>query len=61
MTRFLLTGALGVAMYTMMIYLIWHSSQEPINKTIDCSVAEFHPDFTPRMREACRLARRQKL
>ena len=28
----------------------------PRTKTIDCRNAEFHPDYTPAMREACRKA-----
>jgi predicted short-subunit dehydrogenase-like oxidoreductase (DUF2520 family) len=26
----------------------------PERRVIDCSLASFHPDFTPAMREACR-------
>lgn len=26
----------------------------PTSKRIDCSMAEFHPDFTPAMRQTCR-------
>jgi hypothetical protein len=26
----------------------------PERRVIDCSMASFHPDFTPAMREACR-------
>ncbi len=26
----------------------------PDRRIIDCSMASFHPDFTPAMREACR-------
>ncbi|CAB4152584.1 hypothetical protein UFOVP608_22 [uncultured Caudovirales phage] len=26
----------------------------PERRIIDCSMASFHPDFTPAMREACR-------
>lgn len=28
-------------------------------KMIDCSIAEFHPDFTSKMKEDCRNARNQ--
>ena len=28
-------------------------------KMIDCSIAEFHPDFTAQMKEDCRNARNQ--
>lgn len=29
----------------------------PETKVYDCSISEFHPDFTPAMRQACRDAR----
>jgi hypothetical protein len=31
------------------------------SKRIDCSQAEFHPDFTAEMKEQCRLARSERL
>jgi hypothetical protein len=61
MTRFLLTGALGVFMYGVMVYFIYQKSLEPPPQKVDCSLAEFHPDFTPRMRELCREERKHKL
>jgi hypothetical protein len=36
----------------------FHASQE---KPLDCSMAEFHPDFTPKMKEQCRMERTRKL
>jgi hypothetical protein len=30
-------------------------------RKIDCGMAEFHPDFTPEMRAACRERRSHKL
>ena len=30
------------------------ASLAPERRIIDCSMASFHPDFTPAMREACR-------
>lgn len=30
-------------------------------KRIDCSMAEFHPDFTPEMKKICRERRSHKL
>lgn len=36
-------------------------SSAPVEgRKIDCGVAEFHPDYTPEMRQACREARRVK-
>jgi hypothetical protein len=30
-------------------------------RKLDCSMAEFHPDYTPEMRQACRERRSHKL
>ena len=32
----------------------------PETKVYDCSISEFHPDFTPAMRQACSKIRGQK-
>jgi len=40
---------------------IWLSQQfTPIERKVDCSMAEFHPDFTAEMKKACREQRRIK-
>jgi hypothetical protein len=37
---------------------IWLSQQfAPIERRIDCSMAEFHPDYTPEIKKACRERR----
>jgi hypothetical protein len=42
--------------------LIWLSFQLATpEKRIDCSMAEFHPDYTAEMRKACRERRSHKL
>jgi hypothetical protein len=33
----------------------------PEERKIDCSLVEFHPDFTPEVRQACRERRRIKV
>lgn len=47
---------LAVVLVTCMwIVLIAASAMvAPERRVIDCSLASFHPDFTPAMREACR-------
>lgn len=47
---------LGVTFVTCLwIVLIAASAAlAPERRIIDCSMASFHPDFTPAMREACR-------
>lgn len=37
------------------------TSHTPMERKVDCSLAEFHPDFTPEIRKACRERRSQKL
>ena len=32
----------------------------PTERKVDCSIAEFHPDITPKQREKCRELRRVK-
>lgn len=42
----------------MAIYIFqYQASQE---KPLDCSMAEFHPDFTTKMKEQCRLIKAGK-
>jgi len=43
--------------------LIWLSFQLATKpkQVIECSMAEFHPDFTDKMRKACRERRSHKL
>jgi hypothetical protein len=51
----------------LMLFLAWLMALyiavgivPPEGRRIDCSLAEFHPDFTPEMRKACREQRRIK-
>jgi uncharacterized membrane protein len=39
------------------IWLTWQFVPDQPRR-IDCSMAEFHPDFTPEVRKACREQRR---
>jgi hypothetical protein len=47
---------LGVTFVTCMWIVLIAASAivAPERRVIDCSLASFHPDFTPAMREACR-------
>lgn len=40
------------------VYIAVHSAPE--YRKVDCGLAEFHPDYTPEMRQACREQRRIK-
>lgn len=48
-----------VMFWTGILSLVWTFSAEP--KRVDCSMSEFHPDFTNKMREQCRAARKEVL
>ena len=36
------------------VLIVASAALAPERRIIDCSMASFHPDFTPAMREACR-------
>lgn len=46
-----------LAWFWGMVMLIIGHFMPSGSRRIDCSLAEFHPDFTPAMRQACRKAR----
>jgi hypothetical protein len=49
---------LAVALLAFWSGAIWLSQQfTPIERRIDCSMAEFHPDYTPEIRKMCRERR----
>jgi hypothetical protein len=54
---FLVAFFIGQVIMTAYIVSRWFPQQ----KRIDCSVAEFHPDYTTEMREQCRLVRSSRL
>ena len=40
-------------------WLLWLVTPEEQYKVYDCSLAEFHPDYPPAVREECRKIRQQ--
>lgn len=48
----------GMAIWLALITMA--NSLGPRTRTIDCGVAEFHPDYTTQMRQACRERRSAK-
>jgi hypothetical protein len=42
---------LGLGIFTIMLSINAQSN----TKVYDCSIAEFHPDFPPRVKEECRM------
>lgn len=53
--KFIALYIAGVSLWGAAVYLV--ITHAPRAKRIDCSMAEFHPDFTSAMREQCRAAR----
>jgi hypothetical protein len=52
---------LAVAIWAVAAALVLLYAPRTDSKRIDCSQAEFHPDFTAEMKEQCRLARSGRL
>jgi hypothetical protein len=48
-----------VIMAILMGMAIW-GIQQPQKKVYNCDLAEFHPDFPVKAREACRVLRREQ-
>jgi len=46
-----------VALWAVLAYLVLTYAPRTNERRIDCSLAEFHPDYTPEMRKQCRLVR----
>jgi hypothetical protein len=53
-TKLIISAVLiAILVYTMIVIEL------PTGKTYDCSLAEFHPDYPVRVKEACRDLRKQ--
>lgn len=50
--------AVGVAI--VLAWLIWLVTPQEHYRVYDCSLAEFHPDYPPQVREECRRIRRDQ-
>lgn len=50
--------AVGVAI--VLAWLIWLVTPQEHYRVYDCSLAEFHPDYPPAVREECRRIRRDQ-
>jgi hypothetical protein len=55
-----MASAMLVVLAAILVVCLWivliaaSAVLAPDRRIIDCSMASFHPDFTPAMREACR-------
>ncbi len=56
----LLFAASVLALYVLVAVLILTAAAKPGVRRIDCSLASFHPDFTPAMRKACQDRHKEK-
>ena len=52
---------IGVGLLLAMIGLIVIGNHLPREQVYDCSLAEFHPDYPPQVREECRRLRSAKI
>ena len=51
--------AFVIAQLAMTVYIVqFHAEPE---RAINCELSEFHPDFTPEMKEQCRMLRSGRL
>ena len=50
-----------VCLLLAMIGIIVFNSDMPTRQYYDCSIAEFHPDYPPQVREECRRLRSAKI
>lgn len=53
--------ALGITLWLGLAYVVLTHAPRTETRRIDCSVAEFHPDYTTKMKEQCRMARAHRL
>lgn len=42
----------------LVLSYVWHYASTRNEHRVDCSMVEFHPDYTTKMREQCRAARK---
>jgi hypothetical protein len=53
--------SIAVVLWAVVCVLVLLYVPPTTHKRIDCSVAEFHPDYTTEMKEQCRLVRSGRL
>lgn len=59
--RFAVLYAVGITLWLGLAYIILTHAPRTNERRIDCGVAEFHPDYTTAMKEACRRVRAHRL
>jgi len=59
--RYIVLLAVGMCLWAALAYVILAYAPRTDARRIDCGVAEFHPDYTTKMKEQCRMARAHRL
>jgi hypothetical protein len=52
---------IALAIWVVALVLVFMYAPRTHTKRLDCTVAEYHPDYTPDMKEQCRLVRSGRL
>ena len=50
-----------IVLCLVMIGIVFFNSDLPNRQYYDCSIAEFHPDYPPQVKEECRRLRSAKI
>jgi len=53
-----LLAVIAVFIAVALAWLLWAISPDEHYRVYDCSLAEFHPDYPPQVREECRRIRK---
>ena len=61
MTKFSVLYTVGITLWLCAAYVIFTHAPRTNERRIDCSVAEFHPDYTTQMKEQCRMVRANRM
>lgn len=52
---------IALGLFLAMVGIIVFNSDMPNRQYYDCSIAEFHPDYPPQVKEECRRLRSAKI
>jgi hypothetical protein len=54
----ILFAVIAIVIAVAMAWLLWAITPQEEYRVYDCSLAEFHPDYPPQVREECRRIRK---
>ncbi len=55
----ILFAVMAAVLSILLAWFLWAVSPDEEYRVYDCSLAEFHPDYPPAVREECRKIRQQ--